>query len=438
MSGVPMLRDPAPEATSSDWMNRHCHCVSLDAKRLQLDLDDFGAVPKNMFARYPVYASREQHEAMRRTIHAIETVTALPRFRERVLAEAPASASLHRTDATHASTRGVLFGYDFHLAKDGPKLIEVNSNAGGLLLSLAAARAHRACCEPCEPLLQPPYPLDDVERRIVAMFESEWARAGGARPLGRIAIVDSEPTAQYLHSEFQLFQAVFERAGIESVIADPSELRFEQGRLLHGDRPIDLVYNRLTDFYLEAPSHDALRRAHEARAVVLTPGPRDHALFARKSNLALLSDPVALREMEVPSDIAEVLLGHIPETRLVDDRNLDALWADRKHYYFKPNLGFGSRATYAGKKLTRRTWKAIAQGGYVAQRLVVPSERTDPDREPDASLKLDVRHYTYAGESLLVGARLYRGQTTNFRTPGGGFAPVLLHEDTPVEGGWIE
>jgi hypothetical protein len=38
---------------------------------------------------------------------------------------------------------------------------------------------------------------------------------------------------------------------------------------------------------------------------------------------------------------------------------------------------------------------------------------------------MDVRLYTYAGQLLLSAARLYQGQTTNFRTPGGGFAPVL-------------
>ncbi len=42
------------------------------------------------------------------------------------------------------------------------------------------------------------------------------------------------------------------------------------------------------------------------------------------------------------------------------------------------------------------------------------------------SRKMDVRLYTYAGKTLLVAARLYQGQTTNFRTPGGGFAPVLV------------
>jgi len=39
--------------------------------------------------------------------------------------------------------------------------------------------------------------------------------------------------------------------------------------------------------------------------------------------------------------------------------------------------------------------------------------------------KMDVRLYTYGGRILLAAARLYQGQTTNFRTPGGGFAPVF-------------
>ncbi len=39
-------------------------------------------------------------------------------------------------------------------------------------------------------------------------------------------------------------------------------------------------------------------------------------------------------------------------------------------------------------------------------------------------MKFDLRAYAYAGQVLWVAARLYQGQTTNFRTPGGGFAPV--------------
>lgn len=39
-------------------------------------------------------------------------------------------------------------------------------------------------------------------------------------------------------------------------------------------------------------------------------------------------------------------------------------------------------------------------------------------------LKFDVRNYVYEDAVQWVAARLYQGQTTNFRTPGGGFAPV--------------
>lgn len=43
-----------------------------------------------------------------------------------------------------------------------------------------------------------------------------------------------------------------------------------------------------------------------------------------------------------------------------------------------------------------------------------------------ADLKFDVRAYTYQRKILLLAARMYAGQTTNFRTPGGGFAPVVV------------
>jgi hypothetical protein len=47
-------------------------------------------------------------------------------------------------------------------------------------------------------------------------------------------------------------------------------------------------------------------------------------------------------------------------------------------------------------------------------------------------LKVDVRNYAYGGEVKMVAARLYEGQTTNFRTAGGGFAPVLTSRGSRV------
>jgi hypothetical protein len=87
--------------------------------------------------------------------------------------------------------------------------------------------------------------------------------------------------------------------------------------------------------------------------------------------------------------------------------------------------GFGSKAAYRGDKLTRRVFAEVASGGYVAQAVVSPSERRLLIDGVEQDFKLDLRNYVYRGAVQLVSARLYRGQTTNFRTRGGGFAAVF-------------
>jgi hypothetical protein len=67
-------------------------------------------------------------------------------------------------------------------------------------------------------------------------------------------------------------------------------------------------------------------------------------------------------------------------------------------------------------------WGEILAASYVAQELVPPSERRIG---PEQSMKVDVRNYVYDGQVQMLAARLYQGQTTNMRTIGGGFAPVL-------------
>jgi hypothetical protein len=121
----------------------------------------------------------------------------------------------------------------------------------------------------------------------------------------------------------------------------------------------------------------------------------------------------------------EVLRRTIPGTRLVDPAHADELWAARRGLFFKPVAGYGGKATYRGDKVTRRVWSEILAGSYVAQELVPPSERSVHVDGEQVRLKLDVRCYAYGGRVLMLAARLYRGQTTNFRTPGGGFATVF-------------
>ena len=433
-----------PEARRStlDMLNSACFCFSLDGHALARALDSELGQPglsemvrqrcPFLFAALPVFVATPQLHRMAQVMQAIESVVALPAYREQVLAAAPSIARL--------GTRGplgVFFGYDFHLSEGHLGLIEINTNAGGAMLNAVLARAQHACCKAVDSMVPTLASVASFEQQIVAMFRYEWQLAGlaaglpgGTRPLASVAIVDAAPEDQYLYPEFLLFQQLFERHGLRAVIADPAALEWRDGVLWHGDLAIDLVYNRLTDFYLEQPGSVALREAYLQRAVVLTPHPQAHALYANKRHLALFSDAARLRALGVPQATQQILLDHVPRTEVVDAADARRLWDARRGLFFKPVAGFGSRAAYRGDKLTKRVWQDILAGDYVAQAIVAPGERVinDADAMPaektTKAMKFDLRAYTYDGEVQWVAARLYQGQTTNFRTPGGGFAPV--------------
>lgn len=422
---------PVPHFTAGaaiEWLNNKCFCLSLDRAALRHALESELGAPDlvtlvaercpYLFSAQPVFVSGAHIARMAAVIRAVEAVIALPAWRELILADAPAIAR-------HAGgAQGVFVGYDFHLDDDGVSLIEINTNAGGAMLNAVLARAQRACCPEMDDMVPSSASVNALEQDIVAMFRNEWALAGRRRPLQSIAIVDDAPEQQYLYPEFLLFQRLFQKHGLQALIADPAALTLRDGVLWHGATALDLVYNRLTDFMLEAPAHAALRSAFLAQAAVVTPHPQAHALYADKRNLALLTDDSRLQALGVPPSTRAILLAGIPRTEVVEPANAERLWRERRRLFFKPRAGFGSRAAYRGDKLTKRVWQEILQGEYVAQAIAAPAQRTIALENTPQVLKFDVRVYAYDGRMQWVAARLYQGQTTNFRTPGGGFAPV--------------
>ncbi|MDX2054504.1 MAG: hypothetical protein SFV15_19035 [Polyangiaceae bacterium] len=414
-----------------DFLNRDCACLTVDQQALEALLTRGGvdglygsilAKQPHLFSSVPVFLSRANADAIVTTVSAIERTIAKPSYVAAALARAPHSA-------THSfGPLGVFYGYDFHLGSDGPKLIEINTNAGGALLNAILGQAQKACCPEMAPLTCTDQPFDSLEDAFVSMFRREYALQRGDKPLCTVAIVDDDPEAQYLHPEFLLFQQMFRAAGLEALIVSGSTLTFEGGALSAGGRIIDLVYNRLTDFYFEAQEHRALGAAYEQGAVVVTPSPRGHALYADKRNLVALSDPERLADLGVDAATIAVLLSSVPRTLELTSQNRDAMWKERKKYFFKPVAGYAGKAAYRGDKLTTSTWAGMTGREYVAQEIVRPTERTIIRAGERIALKLDLRAYVYDGQVQLMAARLYEGQTTNFRTAGGGFASVFTEK----------
>jgi len=413
----------------AERLNHECFCISLDRQSLMQKLDvevgttDFAAglaaTHPSLFSNVPVFVSQNTVSAMEAVVLAVETAAHLPAFQSAALAWAPPIAS------KDFGPVGALMGYDFHITTAGPRLIEVNTNAGGAFLNHTLAAAQRACCREVQSLVGDLNPPRAFGGHILAMFISEWQRQGRAGQPSTIAIIDDDPDSQFMLPEFKLARAMLEAGGIRTIIADAGALDFTGTSLTIDGRAIDLVYNRLVDFGLAEKRHAALRAAYESDVVVVTPNPHNHALLADKRNLSLLSDSLTLERWGLSEAHRKVLEAAVPATVIIDGSNADHLWADRGNQFFKPAGGHGSKAAYRGEKVTRKVWAEILQGGYVAQAYAAPSGRIIIQDGVPVRFKLDVRLYTYAGATLLAAARLYQGQTTNMRTAGGGFAPVL-------------
>lgn len=413
----------------AEALNRDCYCIAVDKEALHSSLEahlrDSG-LPEQLldasshrFADSPVFLQHAHLQEMQQLIRAVENVTHNSAYRDTVLAVAPAAA---RQDL---GPRGVFFAYDFHLGAEGPQLIEINTNAGGVLLNQYLASAQKACCAEVTNFFGGKAKFADVENELLAMFKEEWQSQCPGETLHTIAIVDNDPSTQFLYPELLLFQSLFERHGIEAIIADPKDFSIKENTLRLNGQKVDMVYNRLTDFYLEGRDSACLLDAYQKGIAVFTPSPYVYALYADKRNLTLLSDSDRLREFGVEEEAIRALGRSLPTTVNVTKDNAAELWTNRKRLFFKPTTGYGSRGAYRGAKLTRRVWENIINADYIAQDMVPPSERQLIINGEKRSLKLDIRCVTYNGNIQQLSARLYQGQTTNLRTEGGGLATVF-------------
>lgn len=320
------------------------------------------------------------------------------------------SPEIARFNPNHDS---VLMGYDFHLSPSGPKLIEVNNNAGGLWL---AWQAH--------------YPNSKgfsgkLYDKLLAMFLHEytlWCGKQNTKPRS-IAIIDDNPTTQFLYAEMQAFAAIFNAAHIATFILDPTELTVTAQGLSFKDTPIDLIYNRHCDFYLHSPALTAIRNAWLARQVCLTPNPHTYALLADKQRMADWTNPENLHALNIPPHAQHLMAQLIPQTHLLATQPREQIWQQRKQWVFKPTTAYASRGVYLGKKITTTKFAELDDTATIVQTYIPPSQIIAAN---DQAYKVDIRLFAYQQHIISVAARLYQGQVTNLRTEGGGFANIKI------------
>lgn len=352
-------------------------------------------------------------EQMQNLITAVEKVITISNEKN--------NNSSNSSNIRNDNLKGIFMGYDFHLQNDNenknitPKLIEINTNAGGAFLNLC--------------LLNAIYKndknnvADKLANEFVAMFKNEFAIfSNNQKNLQTIAIVDENPSEQFLYPEFEICQKILAKNNIQTIISSPENLSIQNNNLYYNNSiKIDFVYNRLTDFYLRSNAkNNALLTAYQNDFAAISPNPKIYDLYANKNNLINLSNADFLDNLNIDNQSKNILLKHIPKILKVKNNDTEYLWKQRKNLFFKTAEGYGSKAVYRGDKLTKKVFAEIIESdAYLAQEIIPPSEHLL--KNINAVMKADFRCYCYNGKIQLVAARLYQGQTTNFRTENGGF-----------------
>ena len=307
-----------------------------------------------------------------------------------------------------AGSRPLLLSYDVHPTPDGPVLIEVNTNAGGVLTAIRAARQGNECCADWEQGM--------LEARLIALFRRDLLDVDREKT-GVVAIVDDQLASQPLLAEMQALADLMRPFAQDVLVVDADELTYSEGRLRHHGRPIDRVYWRSTDFLLSEPRHELVRRAVAEGSSILAPSPEAYAAIADKRRFVEWSQqPVLAR------DATTGLSFRIAETLPLSTRTVDEWYAERSEWVFKPVSGYASRGVYVGKSISRKKLAELAPDLYLAQRYA-PHPLIDRDGK---EWKYDVRFFADRDHVIGAAARVFHGQVVGLRAPGSGFAPIRV------------
>lgn len=288
--------------------------------------------------------------------------------------------------------------------------------------------------------------------RLVRVLLDTWAswchgsparlNAGGEDPhrIPNVAIVDWKEVSTY--AEFELCKAYFESRGIPTVIADPRELVYRDGRLCSGDFAIDLVYRRVltNEFLSRFDQVQPMFEAYRDGAVCVVNNFRSKLLH-KKMIFGLLTD--GQNQHFFNEEQRAAIARHIPWTRRVrpgrtdkDGTEIDLvpyIRANRDRLVLKPNDEYGGSGIYIGWTVEDdAAWEAAIEqalaGVYVVQEKVPVSTAPFPTYRDGMTfdrMTVDLDPFVWQGDVEGYLTRLSGGALCNV-TAGGGIVPTFV------------
>jgi uncharacterized circularly permuted ATP-grasp superfamily protein len=334
----------------------------------------------------------------------------------------------------------VLSRLDAFLTPEGPRFIEINSDApAGFGYSDAMAAVFKQL-----PVFQAfarerAVSYEPSDRALVDAVVGQWPwRAGLANP--RIAIVDW--TDVKTRADQEILSRAFVDRGFVCVLEDPRDLSFREGRLLGPSGPIDLVYRRgvLSELVAKEDEVRGFLEAYESGLVPFVNTFRCR-LSEDKAFFAILTDE-AFSGLLAPEErtFVDAL---VPWTRKVAERHTRRAGRDvdlvphilehRTGLVLKPAHGYGGKAVFVGDETDPAVWEdavlgALGSPWVIQERVTIPEESFpvfDDGSLAFASLKVNTNPFYVRGARSGAVTRCSRSSVINV-SAGGGSIPTFV------------
>jgi uncharacterized circularly permuted ATP-grasp superfamily protein len=333
----------------------------------------------------------------------------------------------------------VLSRLDAFLTGDGPRFIEVNSDApAGFGYSDRMARVYREMPVFREFARRHAVGYQTSDEGLVKAVMASRPAAGAARPL--VAIADWAEVKT--RADQEILREAFVARGIECVLVDPRAMAVRDGRLTTPDRPVDVVYRRavLSELVARESEVTAFLTAYRERLCPFVNSLRCR-LSEDKAFFAILTDEAFGHLMSAPE--RALVARALPWTRKVeerwtmkDGREVDLvphILESRERLVLKPAHDYGGRSVYVGNETPPAEWAgavraALGAPWVVQERVVIPEEpfpAFDDGALSFVSLKVNTNPFYVAGHHVGAVTRASRSSVINV-SAGGGSVPTFV------------
>jgi hypothetical protein len=216
-------------------------------------------------------------------------------------------------------------------------------------------------------------------------------------------------------TEHHLFRAFFESRGYASVVCDPRHLDYEQGRLRHDGREIDIIYKRLlvNEFLERRDQLGPLLQAVKDRAVVLVNPFRCKPIHKKAIFAVLTGEEV---QPLLTGEQRAAIRAHVPWTRRVVEGHTTGpageridlpafIREHRERLVMKPNDEYGGKGVFIGWESSEADWEsALSQAlasSYVVQEKVELERLGFPEMGAEVRFRdliVDLDPFVFEGE----------------------------------------